>query len=383
MLRELWRVRKRQLSFLTLGLALALWGVVLLRQAVSGRAQRHINAGIEFVRIREPQQAEREWLAAAKLAPNNATLWDLLSTLYIDTGQWSKGTGALQHLLRVAPNQPYVYSRLAACALRSGNEFESQRLAQEELKRNPDDQASLTILAFLSGMQNDTDHQISYLQKFLVHSPDDQETLRELAEIYNASGKFKEALPIVDHLISIRPQDGIAYAMRGAARFEIEASPEASALSEADLLKALQLNPLSAYARYILGRIYLRQGKYSKSITELETAQQMSPRKMDVPFELATAYARSGQPGKATDARSRFETLRQEATHMSVLQKRCSLEKNNTAAHLELGRLMLQNGNYRQSLYYLQRARDLEPNNPETKLAYQQLMEQLQSESSP
>ena len=48
---------------------------------------------------------------------------------------------------------------MAACALRSGNELEAQRLAQEELKGNPGDPASLTILAFLSEMQQNTEQQ--------------------------------------------------------------------------------------------------------------------------------------------------------------------------------------------------------------------------------
>jgi tetratricopeptide (TPR) repeat protein len=376
----MWRIRKRPIAVLCVLLALTLWGIVLTRQVLAGRAQRHIDAGIEFVRSGRPREAEREWREAARLAPNNAIVWDLLSELYIDTQQWSKGTEALQNLRRVAPGRPYLYSKMAACALRTGNELEAQRLAQEELKRNPTDPASLTILAFLAEMQQDTERQIGYLQHLVAHSPNDVDALHDLIQAYAVAGKYPEALPIAEHLLAVRPQDSYAFALRGAARFETDASPAASAQAEADLLKALQGDPLSAFARYTLGRLYMREGRFDKAVFQLELAQKLTPLKMDVPFELATAYARMNQPAKAAAARQRFETLRQAANRVNELQKRCALDKNNFYAHLQLGQLLLQNADYRQALYYLQRALVLNPRSGAARDAYQKLAAQINSQ---
>ena len=269
MLRDLWRTRKRPLVLLFLTLAVGLWVAVYARQAQIGRAQRHIDAGIEDVHQGQPAAAEREWRAALKLTPDNPDVWELLAQLYIDTEQWSKGTDALQHLLRLAPKRPYVYSRMAACALRSGNEVEAQRLANEELKRNPVDQASLAILAFLSGMQENADEQIGYLHRLLARMPNDPETLHDLAQACFEAGKYADALPVVEHLLAVKPGDGFAVVLRGAARYETDASPAASAQCEADLLKGLQINPLNAFARFTLGRVYLREGQYAKAIFQL------------------------------------------------------------------------------------------------------------------
>jgi tetratricopeptide (TPR) repeat protein len=378
MLSRLGPTRKRQLAGLVLVAALGIWGVVLVLQARTREARRHIDAGMAFVRLAQADNAEKEWQEAARLTPDNPAVWELLSELYINSEQWEKGTQALKHLLRTSPNHPFIYSRMAACALRSGQELEAQHLAQEELKRNPNDPASLTILAFLSEMQQDTDQQIVYLKRLEAIQPNDPDTLHDLVEAYYASGKYLDLLPIADRLVSIKPTDRTAYALRGAARFETDASPAAMAKAEADLLESLKIEPLSPFVRYTLGRLYLRERQYQKAVFQLELAQKLYPQKMDVYFDLATAYARVGQSEKAATARQRFEELRQEATTINVLQKQCALDKNNFDAHLKLGKLKLKYGDTRQALTYLQRALELRPNSVEAKAAFGQLKQELQ-----
>lgn len=362
-------------------IAVGLWVYVFARTLSGRQAQRHIDAGIEYIRAAQPGKAEQELQAAARLSPDNADLWELLGELYLKTERWSKGRAAFENLLRVAPRRPYVYSRLAACALRGGDELEAQRCAHEELKRNPNDSASLTMLAFLSDMQNDLPQRISYLQRLLALHPTDASTMHDLIEAYTKSEKYADMLPMADRLLAIKPGDGFALALRGAARYETDASPVATAQAEADLSHSLQQQPQFAFALYSLGRVYARQGQFRKAISELEQAQGINPGRMDIPFALTAAYARAGQTAKAQEARARFEYLRQLATHVSVLQKQCSLEKDNFAAHLEMGQLTLTQGDYRQATYYLQRALALKPDDPGAKQAYQELAAQINQSS--
>ena len=149
------------------------------------------------------------------------------------------------------------------------------------------------------------------------------------------------------------------------------------------MLKALQIDPLRAFARFALGKVYSRQGQYPKAIFQLELAQKLYPRKMDVPFELATAYARTGQTAKAAAARQRFETLRKAVTRVNVLQKQCSLEKNNFEARLELGKFFVESEDHRKAWTYLQQALALQPKNAEANQAYQKLVQQIARDHSP
>lgn len=375
-------LRKRPFFFLTLLFIVVFCIAVFARQNDGRQAQRHIDAGIDLIQKGQPIEAETEWREATRLSPRNPFALELLSELYINTEQWGKGAEALQRLLKADPKHPFVYSRLAACALRSGSEVEARSFAEEELKRNPNDEASLTILAFLADMQEDTEGQIGYLKRFLSRQPNDADTLLSLALAYSASGKFSDILPVVDRLIAVKPNLGVAYAIRAGARYETDASSSAAGLSEADLLKALKSDPLSSYARYTLGRVYLRQGQYPKAVFQLELAQKLSPLKMEVPFALATAYSRSGQPDKAAIAQKQFDRLRATATLSSVLQKRCSLNPKDFASHLQLGELMRQNGNDRRAVYYLQKALTLNPQSVEAKKAYDKLVAQIKTQQA-
>ena len=115
-------------AFGRVGFGRAMGRCTLARTGPARQAQAHIEAGIGAFQAGQAGLAEQEWQAAAKLTPDNADLWELLSELYIKTEQWSKGTDALNQLLRLDPKRPYIYSRLAACALRVGNEVEAQKI---------------------------------------------------------------------------------------------------------------------------------------------------------------------------------------------------------------------------------------------------------------
>ena len=364
------------------GVALALWVNVYYRQRAAGEIRGRIDAGIEAVRLGRPADAEREWLAAAKLNPGNPAIWELLSELYINTEQWKKGADSLTTLHRIDPNRKLIYSRLAACTLRMANEIEAQKLANEELKVNPTDESSLTILAFLSGMQENTELQVGYLKRILDKNPKNAEALHDLAQADIESGKFSEALATADKLVAVSPNDGFGYAIRGAARFEIDASQAAFTQCEADLLKALQSSPLSGFGRFNLGRVYHRHGDCTKAVYQLELAQKLYPSKMDVPFELANAYAKLGQKEKSAASRSRFELLRSEATSLSVLQKKCSLDPNDFDSFLKMGEHSLLIGNTRKAYYYVQHAMALKPNDPKVKEANKKLLLQMRGDTA-
>jgi Flp pilus assembly protein TadD len=375
-------LRKRQAAALLLVLALLLWGGALFRQSQRAQTQRHIDAGIAFAREGQAGSAEREWREAARLSPKTPLVWELLGELYMNTDQWGKGMEAYRNLIRLAPDKPALYARLAVCALRSGEEVLASQYAREELKRHPDDPPSLTILAFLSEIQDDPEMQIDYLQRLLRRSPDDIDSLRSLAQAYGKLGKYADSGPVLERLLALKPDDAAAHALRAIALYQTDASPAALSRAEADLLDALRQNALYPFARYYLGRIYLRQGRFKEAAFQLELAQRLTPHEMNVPFELATVYARLGQPERAAAARRRFETLRQEVTQISVLQKRCSLAKDDFDSHLTLGKLTLARGDYRQAGYYLGRAVALRPDSAEAKQAYDQLRAELRGRAA-
>jgi len=72
---------------------------------------------------------------------------------------------------------------------------------------------------------------------------------------------------------------------------------------------AVRLAPLSAEARYVLGRALLATGDAAGAITELQTANEMMPNSPEIHFHLARAYSKAKQPDKAEDERATFARL--------------------------------------------------------------------------
>ena len=360
------------LSLLTV-FAIALWIVVFITQRNSSDNGQRLERGATFVKEGNPKQAETEWLIVAKRSPNNPVVWELLAELYINTEQWAKANSALRELQKIAPLRPQIYSRMAACSLRLGNEPEAQRLAKEELKVNPEDQSSLAILAFLANMQESSVDQVGYLYRILAKHPEDSDNLLSLSQALYESGKYQEAIDAATKLLAITPSNAMAFSIRASSRYEIDATPDASSLSEKDILNALKAKPLSAFSRYTLGQINLRQGKLKEGIKQLELAEKLNPRKLDIPFALQKAYLKDGQPQKSEAERIRFVKLREDTTLKNVLQKKCTVERNNFDIHLQLGLMMLEDENYRKATYYIDRALILQPRNKDAIKASEKL----------
>ena len=85
---------------------------------------------------------------------------------------------------------------------------------------------------------------------------------------------------------------------------------------------ALQLNPSSVDAHYLLGRASLDTGDTSAAIHELEIASKLSPASPEIHFNLAKAYARANMPAKAQLERETFTRLSQAQTPEKAVSKK-------------------------------------------------------------
>lgn len=88
---------------------------------------------------------------------------------------------------------------------------------------------------------------------------------------------------------------------------DLKTQQPADALTAAQ--HAVQLEPQSPEAHYILGRALLGIGDAQQAIKELETANTMMPNSPEIHFHLARAYSKLKQPEKADQEREIFARL--------------------------------------------------------------------------
>lgn len=366
-----WITRRAAAGLMVLAAAAAWLGVLFWRSRTEPET-RHLRAGMEYARQGQAKAAEREWLAVVQRNPNHRDAWELLGELYFSAQIWPNAAHAFQNLLRVAPQTPAAHARLAASLLCAGDERGAYEQAKRELERNPNDLSALAICVYVLSYMGDDKQLLEYLRRLERLQPDDLEFLTMLAEVLASKRRHEEARPILDHILQLDPDNAQALAMRGFGWFDQNPDPKSFARAEADLTRALQINPLMPFARYGLGRLYQRAGRHERAVFQLEQAAKLVPDKSDVFFALASAYQAAGNEKKAEMARRRFQQLRSDAERESRLEKRCAADPSNFDLHLEMGELTLRRGDARKARYYLNRAAALKPDDPRPQKALEE-----------
>lgn len=124
--------------------------------------------------------------------------------------------------------------------------------------------------------------------RYLVANRDDEKAAEAFkSEIANSPNHSLARMQIAYiKLLRKEPAEGIAYAE-----------------------EAVNYNPRSALAYYILGRLLFDTKQNERAITALETAKRLTPDDAKIYFSLARAYTRAKRKSDADAARATFERL--------------------------------------------------------------------------
>jgi tetratricopeptide (TPR) repeat protein len=139
------------------------------------------------------------------------------------------------------------------------------------------------------------------------------------------------------------PESAEAYLLSARLLFRREYMPAAIASAQ----KALTLAPKMPLVHELLGEIALAQAREMDAITEFEQERAINPLYGGLYDRLGDAYLRAGEYDKA-----------QQALNRAVL-----LEPTSTGPYILLGKVLLKQRNAAMATMYLERARNMDPNN--------------------
>lgn len=343
----------------------------------------HLEHAANDLNLGKSRQAEAEWAAALRLDPNNAGIYNLIAQHDMHAGQWLAALGALARVKTLAPNTPALYSRLAACYLRLNDEQDAYRMANEQLKREPDSIAALGAAEYLAGKKGDQKRRLSLLRRMAAVARDDREILHLLEEALLSAQNYAEMKPALQRSLQLDPSDAEAYNLLGEMYLAQAADSATAGRAAAAFKRSLQINPVNAGARLGLGRADLLIGSPKDAVFQLQEAARLSPNVGQVYFQLARAYQLAGLPKQAIAAQVRFHVLEQIATDAVGLQARTAVHPRDWRYPMELGRLYLRTGETAQAIRYLRHALSLHPGDPDIEKSLSQAMKQLQRPPGP
>ncbi len=156
-------------------------------------------------------------------------------------------------------------------------------------------------------------------------------------------GRYREAIPLLQHVLDDSPNITAAQAQLGIALARVKRYPEAIVA----LKKAVALLPDSVEPQYELGLALFETGAWQDSVPYFEFVAKKRPKWPDAQFSLASVYARTQHVPEAVD----------------LLHTVLELNPDHFRANLLLGRILSLQHRPNEALPYLKKAATLEPGN--------------------
>jgi arylsulfatase A-like enzyme/Flp pilus assembly protein TadD len=170
-------------------------------------------------------------------------------------------------------------------------------------------------------------------------------------------GRFREAIPLLQHVLEDSPKISAAQMQLGVALRRVRRYPEAIVA----LRKAVETQPDSTPSQYELGLALYDSGAWKESAPYFEFVAKRRPKWPDAQYSLASVYARIDRVPEAVE----------------LLGKVLELNPEHFRANLLLGRILSLQGNPAAALPDLERAVKLEPQSREAHLFLAEVYGQL------
>jgi tetratricopeptide (TPR) repeat protein len=277
------------------------------------------NLATLYYRSGRPLDAEK------LLRPLFAAGWEdadglrLLAFCHLQQSQPELARSAMEKALRIRPTDVSLYEDYIALESSTGNPEKAAALRGRLVHAAPQNPAAWvakgnTELRF--GLNREALESYSRAEKLDGSKP---EALLGRADAYFLSGNREKALEECKIAINRFPRDARSFLTYAKILLE---SPEAVApTGEAErmLRKAVELQPNSPGAHYLLGQLALVQGRNAEAEEELRKSLALDPNRSEAHFALSSLYRRLNRKDEAAKEFADFQNLKQAEERIGLI----------------------------------------------------------------
>lgn len=173
------------------------------------KAEPHARAGTIYEQLKDWPNAEREYLAAQKIAPSSDVLAGLVN-IYQQTGRTEQAEGALREYLKLLPNDAKAHLQLGRILAQKGEKDEASK-EFEAAAAGATDPNSLKQLASEFASNKDYPKAIGLYRRVVQQSPQDVDARFQLAVALNSAGDAPAAEQEFMKVVKLAPQMPEAY----------------------------------------------------------------------------------------------------------------------------------------------------------------------------
>lgn len=250
------------------------------------------NKGVEHFLNKDFEKAEAEYGKALGIDPQNTTALNNLGLLHHQKKEYDKAVELFTKAIKVHSKDTY-HLNLANSLAFLGKYTEAEDNYKQCLSQNPDNEnAKISLARFYEIIGRVGDATKIWAQ--LAYSSPKEFYKIELAKNYMTSGKYENALSVLNNLDSISESAVVDFHI-GVCHFNLQNY----GMAEAAFKKSLGNEPDNYKTRHYLAMNYLSKGDYSSAIKELDFLIKMNPENLKVKLDKASLLLNFGDYPKA------------------------------------------------------------------------------------
>ncbi len=163
--------------------------------------------GNAYIADRKPDLALQQFQKIAALDPDNLAIKTQIGISQIDAGQREQGLAALEQVFGTEAGAPIAGPSLVVTELRARRFDRAAEVAASLVKRDPKNPIYHTLLGEVRAAQQDYSQAESAFRAALEINPDFTAAIRDLAQVYVATGRAEEAKNLYNQLLNKDPNE--------------------------------------------------------------------------------------------------------------------------------------------------------------------------------
>jgi tetratricopeptide (TPR) repeat protein len=315
---RMFRMRPRPVAIGITLILIAALNVGVVTVSASGTAREHFVRGLAFDTHDMPANAMREYRRALKADPELPDALLKLAELLSHRGESAASSALYRRYLEQVPESIAARRELAMALLAAGDQDQALQEMEEIVALEPGRADLHGTLAFVSLLSDRPDRATRAYRRVLALRPDSALVRYQLARLHESQDRADSAE--AQYRLSLRSAPKHIDTHQGLADLLIANAPAPSvgqelrvtpALQEAEelLQRVIALDGKSLAARWSLGPLLAREGRYEASIRQFEAILELSPDEYEAHLYLGGLYRRTGM---ATRAEEEFDIYTQE-----------------------------------------------------------------------
>lgn len=330
---------------------------------------QHYLRGMEYLSTRRPASAEREWLLGVQQDPGFYPCHEQLGELYMQLLRFPEAAREYAEAARLAPNEGSLWSRLARALRRVGNKPEAMKAARRAAQLLPNDADALGDYGILEAELKDRQPALLALRRAHQLRPQERRYFIALVNTELDALDIDAAERDLTPYVRAHPEDAQASFLMEVVFDHKPRTPENLKTAIAYGRLAIKGMPDDEQVYIVLGQLELNADDTRRALNVYGAGLRRWPNSPGIIHGLVECFTRTGDTRRRKLAAADFEKVTRSHDRIAHLKHLMGFNHNDISSGLELARLEEDEGNTQQARTYFEQLVRQSPKESRTRKA--------------